>query len=352
MLAQIIQISPATKIRRHRKLPIPGKVVVRQGQKVEARDVIAEAILAPEHIMLDISRSLRVPTDAADDLIQRAAGETVNKDDLIAGPAGLAHRVVRAPRSGRIVVAGDGLVLMQVDSKPFELKAGMPGTITQLIPDLGAVIETNGALVQGVWGNGHTEFGLMQAKLSSPDDRFTLDQLDVSLRGAIILAGFCADPEVLHKAAEIPLRGLIFASMDSALIPLALKMPYPILILEGFGYHPMNGIGYNVLTTNSGKEISLNAEQLDRSKGIRPEIVIPLDISREPEDAPSSYSEFAPGNKVRISRAPHKGQIGTIALLSRKPILFPSGIRALGADLVLEKDERISVPLANLEKVV
>lgn len=353
MLAPKIQISPTTKIRRHRKLPIPGKVVVRQGQKVEARDVIAEAVLAPEHIMLDIARSLRVPNETADDLIQRAAGETVNKDDLIAGPAGITQRVVRAPHSGTIVVAGDGLVLMQVRSAPFEIKAGMPGTVTDLIPDLGAVIETKGALVQGLWGNGHAEFGLMQSKLTSPDDRFTIDQLDVSLRGALILAGYCADPQVLHKAAEIPLRGLIFASMDSALIPLALKMPYPILVLEGFGYHPMNGIGYNVLTTNSRKEISLNAVQLDLNNGIRPEVVIPLDVSREPEDLSSSYDEFSQGDKVRISRAPYTGQIGTIASLLRKPVMFPSGIRALGADISFDDDnERTTIPLANLEKVV
>ncbi len=352
MLAPIIQISPTTKIRRQRKLPIPGKVVVRQGQKVEARDVIAEAIIAPEHIMLNIARSLRVHQETADDLIQRTAGETINKDDLIAGPAGITQRVVRAPRSGRIVVAGDGLVLMQVDSKPFELIAGMPGTVTDLIPDQGAVIETNGALVQGIWGNGHTEFGLMQAKLAAPDERFTVDQLDVSLRGAIILAGYCADSEVLQKAADIPLRGLIFASMDSALIPLAEEMPYPLLVLEGFGYHPMSGIGYNVLTTNSGKEISLNAEQLDINKGLRPEIVIPLDVSREPDDAPSSIDEFDLGNTVRISRAPYTGKIGTIAALPRKSITFPSGIRANGAEVVLENDERTTVPLANLEKVV
>jgi len=351
MLAPVIQISPLAKIRRHRELPAPGKVVVRQGQKVEALDIIAETILAPEHIMLNIARSLNVTTEKADELIQRAAGETINKGDLIAGPVGLAKRVVRAPRSGRIVVAGDGLVLMQVNSTPYEVHAGMPGAVTDLIPDRGAVVEATGALVQGVWGNAQTEFGLMQVKMKSPDDQLTTDHLDVSQRGSIILGGYCGDGRVFQKAAEIPLRGLILTSMDSALIPFAQKAPFPILVLEGFGFHPLNAISYNVLVTNNGREISLNAEALDHYKGIRPEIVIPLGASREPEDSSLSVEDFAPGHKIHLVRAPHAGKTGTIASLFHEPIRFPSGIRALGADIILSNDQHVTVPLANLERV-
>lgn len=351
MLAPLIQISPIAKIRRHRELPIAGKVVVRQGQKVEARDPIAEAIMSPEHILLDIARSLRVSAEKADDLIQLAAGEPVNQDDLIAGPVGMTQRVVRAPRSGRIVVAGDGLVLLQVNNAPFEIYAGMPGTVTDLIPDRGAVIETTGALVQGIWGNGKAEFGLMQVKTTAADSQLTVDDMDVSLRGAIILGGYCADPRVLHKATDIPLRGLILGSMDSALIPIAEKITIPILVLEGFGYHPINAIGYNVLTSNNGREVALNAEPLDHYRGIRPEIVIPLDVSSEPADASSSVEDFTPGQQVRIVREPGTGKTGTIASLSREPIAFPNGVRALAAEVMLAEDERTTIPLLNLERV-
>ncbi len=352
MLAPVIQINSITKIRRHRELPIPGNVIVRQGQKVEARDIIAETILAPEHILLNIARSLNVSTERADDLIQHTAGEAVNQDDLIAGPVGLTQRVVRAPRPGKIVVAGDGLVLMEVSSTPHEIRAGMPGTITDLIPDRGAVIQCTGALVQGVWGNGLTEFGVMQSKIKSPDDQLVSEDLDVSLRGAIILGGHCADAHVFQKAAEIPLRGLILASMSSALIPRALKAHFPVLVLEGFGYHPLNAIGYNVLTTNNGREISLNAEPFDHYKGIRPEVVIPLDVAREPEDISLSVEDFAPGQKVRIVRNPHAGATGTIVALSQGPMRFPNGIRARGAEIEMAEDQQIPIPLVNLERVV
>ena len=352
MLAPVIQITPLTQIRRHRELPIPGNIVVRQGQKVEARDVIAEAHLEPEHILLNIARSLHVSPEKADDLIQRAAGEFVTQDDLIAGPTGFPKRVVRAPRSGRIVVAGDGLVLLQVNTAPYELKAGMPGTITDLIPDRGAVIETTGALVQGVWGNGRSEFGMMQVKLDGSDDQLQRDMLDVSLRGAIVLGGYCDDPQVFKKAAEIPLRGLILVSMSAAMIPHAQKAAFPIIVLEGFGFHPLNAIGYNVLATNNGREISLNAEQIDHYKGIRPEIVIPLDAGHTPNDASLVVEDFAPGQQVRVIKAPYAGKTGNITALSQEPLKFPSGIRAPGAYITLSDNEDVKVPLANLEKVI
>jgi hypothetical protein len=328
-----------------------GKVVVRQGQSVEAKDVIAEAIVAPEHILIDVTRALNVSEQKADSVIQRDAGETVEKGDLIAGPVGLTQRVVRAPSSGQIVIAGGGQVLMQVSNKPYEILAGMTGTITNLIPDRGAVIETIGALVQGIWGNGRMDFGLMQSKLEAPDAQLDPDVLDVSLRGAIILGGHCNSPKVLQKGAEIPLRGLILTSMDAALIPLAQEMEYPIIVLEGFGPHALNAISYNVLTTNQNRELSINAEPVDLFHGKRPEIVIPLDAAEEPEDSTALMEDFAPGHKVRIVRQPHAGRIATIESVYSEPVSFPSGVRALGAQVVLGNKERVTIPLANLEIV-
>jgi len=351
MIAPVIQISSLTTVRRHRELPVPGNVVVRQGQKVEARDVIAEARLVPEHILLDVARSLNVSPQKADDLIQRAARENVSQGDLIAGPVGFPQRVVRSPRDGRIVVAGDGQVLLEVNTPPFEIRAGMPGTVTKLIPDRGAVIETNGALVQGVWYNGRAEYGLLQSKLEAPDDQLTSEHLDVSLRGAIVLGGYCADPAVLHQAVEIPLRGLIFASMDSALIPLALSLRLPVLVLEGFGFHALNTMSYNVLVSNHGREVAVNATAFDRYHGTRPEVVIPLDVDAPLEDEAAMVEDFAVGQKVRLVRAPHFGEIGTIAALPAMPVSFQGGLRAPGAEVVLD-GERLIVPMVNLERVI
>jgi hypothetical protein len=351
MLTPVLHILPLTVVRKPRLLPIPGKVIVRQGQKVGSKDVIAEANLEPEHALLNITRGLKVSIEQADELIQCAVDDKVKVGDLIAGPIGVTKRVMRAPIDGKVKLVGEGKVLIQVDKPPFELYAGISGTIVQLIPDSGAVIETTGALIQGVWGNGHADYGLMQVKIKSPTDEITQDQIDVSLRGAIIMGGYCQDPEFLIKAKDVPIRGLILVSMSPRLIPIASKMKYPILVLEGFGKLPLNPISYNLLTTNQNREISLNAEKVDIYAGQRPEIIIPLPSSREPEN-PVALEELVVGQRVRISRRPYQARTGIVESLYNGLEKFPSGLRAPAAEISLEEGKSVKVPLANLEIII
>jgi hypothetical protein len=345
MLAPVTHILPVTTIQRERLLPIPGTVLARRGQKVASTDVIAEANLAPEHILLDVARGLGLPAIKADKHIQRRVGEEVSENDIIAGPASLG-RVVRTPRPGKIVSAGGGQVLIEIASRPFELIAGISGVIIELIPDRGAVIAATGALIQGIWGNGQIDFGLLNIGIHAPDDRTTADQLDVSLRGSVYLGGYCRDEAVLLAASDLPLRGLILSSMEASLLPLARKMRYPILLTEGFGRISMNSAAYKLLTTNERREVSISAEPMDRLKGVRPEIIIPLPTSGE---LPIETDNFTNGQQVRILLAPHRGQIGTLVNVYEEPTSLPNGIRARAGDVQLESGESVLLPLANLE---
>lgn len=344
----ITHFLPVSPIRRVRLLPAPGRVVVRKGQKVNPTDVVAEAKITAEHILLEVARGLGLPAAKADAYIQQQAGEEVGEGDVIAGPVGIARRVVRAPRAGRVVVAGGGQVLLEVDSRPFELKAGIAGVVSELYEDQGVEIETTGALIQAVWGNGRIDFGLLNVLARSADDVLTPDRLDVSQRGSVVFGGYCKDPEILNSAAEIPLRGLILPSMASALIPLAEKMRYPILVVEGFGKIPMNAAVFKLLTTNARREVALNAENWDRLEGIRPEIVIPLPA---PADLPfpKETETFSPGQQVRVLSAQSKGLTGALLALHPGPVVLPSGVRAYAADVRLESGESVVLPLANLE---
>jgi hypothetical protein len=348
MLAPVVHVQPITQIRRERVLPVPGKVLVRAGQPVSPHDVVAEAHLAPEHLWLNIARGLGVSAEQADKYMQRTAGDNVNEGDLLAGPVGLARRVVRAPVAGRIDIAKNGQILLLVERTPQPLRAGLSGMVTQLIPDRGVVIETSGALIQGVWGNDRTEFGLMQSKLASADSKLTPQQLDMSLRGAIILGGHCEDAKVLQNAADIPLRGLILTSMAAGLVSLAKKMPYPILVLEGFGARVMDTVSYNLLSTSKDREVCLLANTFGRFTGVRPEIVIPLPGAGE-TSLNVEIEDFGPGMRVRCVRAPQPSAIGTIEALQSGYTAFPSGIRAPAAVVRLENGTAVSLPLANLE---
>lgn len=348
MIAPVTHVLPVTTIRRERLLPIAGRVVVRQGQKVTPSDVIAEANAAPEHIMLDLVQGLALPADQADRYIQRRPGERVGEGDVIAGPVGIARRVVRTPRSGRVIVAGSGRVLIEAETPAFELRAGLPGEVVSLISDRGAVIEGSGALIQGVWGNGQFDFGLMHVLARKPEDVLTADQMDVGLRGSVILAGYCGEGEVMQAATELPVRGLVLSSMASSLVQIASRMQFPIMILEGFGLLPMDAPAFRLLSTSDRREVALNAEVYDPYLGSRPELIIPLPASGPPQ-LPNDMVEFAPDQRVRIVRAPYKSQVGTIVTLRPGLEPFPSGITAPAADVLLENGTNVIVPLVNLE---
>jgi hypothetical protein len=384
-------------------------VLVRRGQRVDPSDAVAEATLTPEHLVLDIAKGLALSRDRADEQIQRKAGEQVSEGDVLAGPVGITRRVVRAPRAGRVLIAGNGQMLLQVESRPFQLRAGIPGVVVGLILERGVVIENKGALVQGVWGNGRIDYGSLHVLASRPDHDLSPDQLDASLRGAVVFAGYCDQAEVLKKAAEAPLKGLILSSMASALIPVAMRMPYPIVVIEGFGLLPMNSAAFNLLTGSDRREVALNAEPWDRYANRRPEVFIPMGGGPPPtpperggeespptpldkggeearpsrfgkrggelpptpldkgggESRPATLSvaarlgkggeeivEFAVDQRVRVVRAPHKSQIGTIARLLPGMQVFPSGVQGRAAEVRLEDGNKAILPLANLEVLV
>ena len=350
MLAPVLHILPLTTIARERVLPINGQVNVRLNQKVSPNDVIAEASWAREHVLLDVGRTLGLLPNAADRLIRCKVGDGVQAGAVLATGRGVMPKTVKAPRDGKVVVVGGGQILIEVGETHMELRAGIPGSVVQVIPERGAVIQTAGALVQGVWGNGRVGSGTLVNVADKPDSVLTAGRLDVSLRGTVIIAGPCRDADTLQAAAELPARGLILSSLFPALLPLAREMRYPILLTDGFGSMPMNSVAYRLLTTNVKRDATLNAENFDRYSGIRPEVIIPLPITSEPA-LPQDKVEFAAGQTVRSRRQPALGMIGTITAVHTELTTLPSGLRAPAADVKLENGEQALVPLINLEVV-
>jgi hypothetical protein len=329
-------------------MPVAGHVMVRRMQKVAPTDVIVVAPLTPQFILLDIAQGLRVSPAKADELLQRQAGEELVQGDVIAGPVGLFQRVIRAPHAGMIRIAGEGKVMFEISAPPFELQAGMEGNVANIIPERGAIIETKGALIQGVWGNGRITYGVVQTVSSDLLHELVPEQLNIGFRGVIIAAGFCRRPDVLETGASIPIKGLILGSMSSNLIPLAKSMDYPILIIDGFRHTPMNKAAEAILTANKDKNIALNAQTYDPLQGKFPEAIISHPTGPEPDLPPESESLRA-GKRVIIINGPEAPQIGTIEKIFVGKQKLPNGIETRLAEVSLANDKQAVLPLTNLE---
>ncbi len=340
--------SPMLTLRRQRMLPLPGRVTVRQGQKVKASDEVAYTAAEPRYRVLDVARQLRVPRSQADAFIQVKPGDRVQPGDVLAQRKGLLTvRTVKAPEVAEVVLVGEGLILLRLRMARKVLTASVPGEVTRVFPDQGVEITARGAVVDGFWGNGKLDYGLMQVVSAHPEEPLTAEKISVALRGLVVVGGPCREAKVLELANELPLRGLVVSSMEAALIPLARQMDIPVFVIEGFGQIPMHPVSYRLLKSHEQREIAVVAETPDRHQGIRPQLVIALDVSNAPEVP--DVQPVEPERKVRITRAPYVGRRGVVIRVRRDWLALPLGVRARVAEVRLESGEQVVVPLSNLE---
>lgn len=348
MLAPITHILPLTTIIRKRLLPVDGRIIAKLGQKVSPSDTMAEAVIGRKHLIVDVAKLLRVSPRSAVAYIKVKKGQRITKGEIIAESTGLFGREAESPGEGRVVAMGGGKLVLETGGFSLELAAGIPGVISEIIGDRGVVIRSTGSVVQGLWGNGRLESGVMISVMERPDEAFDANRLDVSIRGSIILGGYTDNPDVIKSATDLPVRGLILASMSPALLPQALQAPFPIMLTDGFGRRPMNSAIYKLLSTNVRRDIALNAETYDRLNGTRPEVFIPLPVSQEPPEL-REVETFAPGQTVRVINLITSSQVGTLVQILAHSATLPSGLKAKAAEVRLETGDEIIVPLTNLE---
>ena len=347
MQASVTHVLPLTLIRRSRLLPAPGRVLVRQGQKVNASDIVAECRKLGQHILIDIRRGLAIPRpDEAEKMIERHEGESLKAGDVIAQTKGLLARVVRSPVDGVLVAIHNGRVLLEVPGEVFRLPAGFAGTVNEVLPERGVVMETNGALIQCMWGNDRFDQGLLLLEAHSPEQELKANRLDVSMRGAVVMGGPCSDPEALRMAEAMPLRGLILSSLAPDLIPQASKLKIPVVVVEGFGTIPYSSPVFKILSTSEKRDTCLKANTRNPYNGDRPEIILPLPA--EAQEAPATM-EFKEGQVVRVRGLAVPVQVGVISEIRPGQTRLLSGLSAPGADVRLENNDLVTIPLANLD---
>ena len=352
-LPETAHVTLLATLRRERLLPLAGTVIVQARQHVEAADVVARTVLAEGHRLVDVARQLGLPAEKADSAMLKTDGQLVKAGEALAvrkTTFGLLKRSARSPVEGRLVAAAGGKALVAAISKPFELKAGIPGSVVTILQARGVVIETVGALLEGAWGNGREDFAPLRLVGGNPGAKLTLDLVAVDHRGAILAAGTLDDPAVLKKLAETPVRGLVVGTLASGLLPAVQKLKFPVLVVEGFGGRGFSDPVFALLQGSAGREAWVNAQPTDRFTGRRPELVVPLASPSEPPPPPGDGHTLATGQRVRVVRGPAAGRVGTVNELSERPMATASGLRAYVATVSLDGSSTLAqVPFANLE---
>jgi hypothetical protein len=339
-------------LQRERLLPAPGEVAVQENQRVDATTVIAQATVAKQHRLVDIAYKLGVSPKQVEAFLVKHEGDQVKKDEPLATRRELfLPREVLSPVAGTVIAVGEGKALIAVAEPPLEIRAGMPATVTKVVTDYGATLETVGALLEGVWGNGQEAFGVLRVVGAGVADPLTPDLIDVELRGTVIAAGALHDTSAFGKLAEVGARGLIVGSVYSELVADLQKLAFPVLVVEGFGAQGFSQPAYTLLASNTGREAWVNAQTWDRFAGQRPEVIIPLPSPSQAPAAPANGEALKEGHRLRIVRGPGLGYVGQAVALSDDLLFTASGVRTRLATVKLEEsaDPPVLVPFANLE---
>ncbi len=340
-------IRPLVCINRKRVLSSAGEVLVATGQEVNGSEVVAHADLHDHHILVDVRQALQVKKiEAVMALLSCKVGERLEEGDIIAETGGFLKRVVRAPMNGVVTAISGGKVILEVQGRREQVRAGYSGVVLEVLHRTGAILQCHGALVQGVWGNHQISSGLLMQigndATSELDPRF----LTVDLRGAVIFSGTLRNTEVLKTLTSLNIRGLILGTMAASLQSLAMEVKYPILLTDGFGDIGMNLAAYQILNTNINRELNLIADPADELTGTKPEAFIPLPaVGEEPNDVLS----LKPGRIVRILSHPYQGQIGEVLRIHSGKTKLANGILARTADLRLSDKKQITIPIDNLD---
>ena len=234
---------------------------------------------------------------------------------------------------------------------PLDLLANIRGVVVNA-SRFGVVVQSSGALIQGVWGNGKESFGVLKVLGAMREQHLTADLIDVSCLGTIIVVGGALEPEGLQQAETQQLRGIIAGSMPATSREQAMAAGFPIMLTEGFGSLTMAASAYDVFKASSSHEVSLRAVSQTRWGAQRPEVVIPLS-ARETASGDILPAQVAlrHGVRVRICAGDHMGQTGLVLSDNPQVRVLASGARARAVEIHLPDDETVWVAINNLEAI-
>jgi hypothetical protein len=365
-----LTVSAKAIVRKLRRLPLAGEVLVAVGDSVEADTFVARALLPGDLVSVRAADELGLEPSELADALKMGIGAQVDEGDVLAemkGLFGLFTSRVTAPVSGTLEFASNatGHIGIRRPPTPVEVRAFVKGTVAEVAPPDSVTVQTTGARVQGVFGVGGETSGVVACVAKSADAPLSAADLPSDLAGTIVVGGAWVEPKAWEALSERGAVGLIMGSLrDSELrqflgydLGLAItggeNVPYTVLVTEGFGRVAMAAATYDLLKSLDGRSASLSGQTQIRAGAVRPELIAPLEIPFEASpEAGAETGELALGSRVRLIRHPHFGEVATVVELPEQPAEIASG--AMVRVLVARTDSGSvrTVPRSNVELFV
>lgn len=280
-------------VRKKRMLPAAGEVFVKKGERVSPTTTVAKGKVRNPYIQ-GIRLDLKLGVDAANvkPYLLKRVGDEVKKDDVIALRRSFLGRtkVCRASIDGSIeaFLPSSGQLLIRGAPIAIEVKAHIPGEVVEVIPEEGAVVETEAKSVEGVFGVGGETHGEIILAVEKPDEALMEAAIEKEHRDKIVVGGSTVTLEALRRAREVGARAVIVGGVDekdlTSLLGYELgfgitgneALGMTLILMEGFGPRPMDGEVFSLLRSFQGKLACVDGTTQIRARMLRPEVILPL----------------------------------------------------------------------------
>ncbi|MEO0096669.1 MAG: hypothetical protein ABIK78_01065 [candidate division WOR-3 bacterium] len=363
-----LKVTDFTLIRKERRLPLPGEILVKIGEEVKGEDIVAKTYLPGNVQTVNVAGLLNIPPEDIREVMIKKEGDDVEKDEVIAYTKsffGLFKSYVRSPVKGKIESVSEitGQVIIREPPQPVQVSAYIDGVVKEIIQNEGVVIETYASLVQGIFGIGGETRGILKVVASNPNEVLTEESINEDCKGKILVGGSLVTKEALKKAREFGVKGIVVGGIEDETIKNFLGYDIGVAITgqencnltlvttEGFGRMKMAERTFSLLSSLEGKIASMNGATQIRAGVIRPEVIVVKKDTFNKDDKDSfKYSQgLEIGTPVRIIREPYFGMIGKVVSLpvELQKIETESYVRVL--EVELEDKRRVIIPRANVE---
>ncbi len=352
-------------LRKVRRLPLPGDVHVKLGDEVKAAEVVASTELPGRVHTLNVAHELNCQPAEIGNFMVKAEGDVVRHGEILAESKalwGLFYSFVKAPIEGTIesISTTTGQVLFRGEPMPVELDAYVDGTVVEVHADEGVTIETQCALVQGIFGIGRERYGELKVLVNAADEPLAAELLDEGCRDCVVVGGSLVTLEAINRAIELGASAVVAGGIESEDLdslmgePIGVAItgqepiPITLVITEGFGELAMAQRTFSILEGLSGKRASVSGATQIRAGVIRPEIIV--STGQRPEGASAQpASQMSIGSQIRLIRAPYFGQLAEVVALPSEPteIKTEAHVRVLQARLA--DGTVVTVPRTNVE---
>ena len=363
-----LRVTERTTIRRERRLPLKGEVLVQQGQHVDARTIVARTLLPGNVQTVNIASALGIEASEVQGRLVKPLGSEVKAGEVIAQTRalfGLMKSEAKAPANGVLESVSDvtGQLILREPPIPVEIDAYLDGTVVEVLPEEGVVVETPAAFIQGIFGVGGETHGPLVMAASGPEDELTVDRLNPTMQGKIVVGGAYVNHAVFKEAIRIGVKAVVVGGFDDRDLRELLGYDLGVaitgqeafgatlLLTEGFGRIRMSDRTFNLLKKLEGSEAALSGATQIRAGVMRPEIVVPYAQGTGSTQAEPGVVGMDVGSLLRCIRGTHFGKIGRITAL-------PAPLQELGSESharVLEADldgvGRVLLPRANVELI-